>query len=225
MAAADSIGRGHRFKDVTGQRFNRLTVIELSHMKRCAYWRCKCDCGNEVVVPIDGLTTGHTKSCGCHKRDNTHRVKYRHGREPKDVWHAWCHVRARCYNPKNKSYHRYGGRGIRVCDRWLNSFEAFRDDMRPRPSPQHSIERKDNDGDYTPDNCTWATKKAQARNRRSSVLVEYQGRTQCVTAWAEELGIKAHTLYRRVFVSKWEIERALTTPVGASSFYVQQKLH
>lgn len=214
MAAENSIRRGHCFKDVTGQRFNRLTVIELSHMKRCAFWRCKCDCGNEVVIPIDGLTTGHTKSCGCHKAENTHRLLYRHGREPKDVWCAWCHIRSRCYNPKNRSYSRYGGRGIRVCQRWRESFEAFRDDMGPRPSPQHSIEREENNGDYEPDNCVWATKKEQARNRRTSALIEYRGKTQCVTAWAEEIGMKPHTLYRRVFVSKWEIERAMTTAVG-----------
>jgi len=142
-------------------------------------------------------------------------AKTQHGGRHTPEYAAWTRMKRRCYNPKQDHYDRYGGRGIAVCARWLNSFENFLADMGPRPSPKHSIERKDNDRDYEPANCVWATLTEQTRNRCTNKLLTYKGRTQCLAAWAEEIGIGRSTLDRRIRHYKWPIERALTTPVGA----------
>lgn len=210
MSDEKSIRRGHRFKDITGQKFNRLTAIRVDHMNRCAFWLCSCECGNEVVVPVDGLTTGHTKSCGCHKVDEHRAREFKHGCEPRDVFNTWCHMRRRCYDPKNGSYKRYGGRGITICERWLDSFIAFRDDMGPKPSPAHSIDRIDNDGNYEPGNCRWATNKEQARNRRSSRIVEHDGQRKTIAEWAEIYGLKQHFLWWQLVTLNRSLESVIT---------------
>jgi hypothetical protein len=123
-----------------------------------------------------------------------------------DAWHMCIQ---RCENPNNPGYKTYGARGIRVCHRW-HSFENFFADMGPRPSPRHSIDRIDNDGDYEPGNCRWATPAEQARNRRTNRMIEFGGRTMCISDWAAEIGISCGSLMRRLDL--WGVERALTTP-------------
>src|ERR1700676_319378 len=122
----------------------------------------------------------------------------------------WATMLHRCYDRKDPRYSRYGMRGIQVCQRWRRSFAAFLADMGPRPSARHTIDREDNDGDYTPRNCRWATKRQQARNRCDNVVIRFRGRVQCLTAWAEELGIVPNTLNYRLRRG-WTIKRALTT--------------
>lgn len=123
----------------------------------------------------------------------------------------WAYTKARCYNKKHKNYNDYGGRGIIVCERWLNSFKNFYEDMGKRPSDKHSIERKNNNLNYSPENCYWATRKEQANNRRSNHLIEYKGRTQTVSMWADEIGIdKKHLLIR---INSWGIEKAFNEPI------------
>lgn len=122
---------------------------------------------------------------------------------------SWTHIKQRCYNPRNRKYPHYGGRGIRMCDRWLNSFAAFAADMGPRPSPKHSIDRIDVNGNYEPGNCRWATVLEQARNNRRTVNVTAFGRTQCIAAWASELGLDRVTLARRI-AAGLSVEAALT---------------
>lgn len=122
-------------------------------------------------------------------------------------------MKARCKNKKHAMYKNYGGRGIVVCERWANSFAAFIEDMGPRPSSHHSIERKDADGDYEPSNCCWATPVAQSRHQRSNVRVEWQGKTMCISEWSLELSMAYHTLYGRIVTHKWTVERAFTTPL------------
>lgn len=123
---------------------------------------------------------------------------------------TWNGMLERCRNPKQKSYARYGGRGIKVCERWLK-FENFYADMGPRPSKKHSINRKDNDGNYTPQNCEWTVKKQQARNTSTNRFLTYKGRTQCVAAWAEEFGLGTHTIRDRLNAG-WSVDRAISTP-------------
>lgn len=141
-------------------------------------------------------------------------IRYTHRRTGSPEYLSWRAMKMRCTIPNATAYDRYGGSGITICDRWLNSFENFLDDMGPRPSADYSLERIDNLLGYSPENCRWATKKEQANNRRNNRLWTYQGETKTVSAWAKQVGIHKTTLLDRVVDFHWSIEKALTTPVN-----------
>jgi hypothetical protein len=128
------------------------------------------------------------------------------------VYRVWCAAKGRCHNPTDPSYIHYGQRGIRMCKRWRDAFSAFRDDMGPRPDGA-TLERENNDGPYSPDNCRWATTAEQARNRRNNIHIEWKGETRCLFDWARELQMKPMTLYYRLQTKGWTVYRAFTTPV------------
>lgn len=136
----------------------------------------------------------------------------RHGMSDSPERRVWHNMIQRCLNAKTKSYKDYGGRGIRVCGRWLEAFSNFFADMGPRPSPQHTLERKDNDKDYEPGNCCWATRVEQSRNNRRNVRLEFNGQTKVLTDWAKENGLTVTVLWKRLFKLGWTVEQALTTP-------------
>jgi hypothetical protein len=161
------------------------------------------------MVQKGALTGGHTKGCGCGFTARGPREM--HGAKNTPEYRVWNHVKDRCGNPNNTAYDYYGGRGITVCDRWRDSFQNFFDDMGPRPSPKHSIDRVDNDKGYCPENCRWATKEEQANNTRTNVLLEWNGRTQTLAQWARETGIDDGVIGSRLRAN-WPIERALSTP-------------
>lgn len=170
--------------DCAGHRFGRLVVLKLVEVRPRVgtIWLCQCDCGNQVPVPRKLFAHGKTKSCGCLLRDHGRSLpkrQPRHGHATKGQltaeYAAWRAMRNRCGYPGDISYHRYGGRGIRVCERW-NEFEAFLADIGKRPSRNHSLERKDNNGNYEPGNVRWATRKEQGRNTSVNRIVSIKGR-------------------------------------------------
>lgn len=164
---------------------------------------CRCDCGTERQVRSDRLSRGETKSCGKCGVIGTRTLH---------EYQVWRHMRERCSNPNQWHYHRYGGRGIKVCDRW-KTFANFYADMGPRPSTDHSLDRIDNDGDYSPENCRWATRHDQNRNRCNNRMFSLNGETLCLTDWATRLGIDKWSIIHRL-ERGWSLEDALTKPRG-----------
>ncbi len=184
-----------------GDKFGKLTVEWFVFRKKSFdYFMCKCECGQHKTIRVDGLKTGHAKSCGCIRGEN-------HGLTKTSEYEIWCAMKSRCSNPKNKKYLNYGARGIRVCPRWRTSFASFYQDMGPRPDGM-TLERIDNDGNYYKNNCQWATYKEQNRNNRHTRVLEFNGKTQCLTDWADEVGINPRTLTYRLNAG-WSIEKAL----------------
>lgn len=166
--AAEGVAVMGAWIDLRGKQFGRLTVLGMAPRTHGrARWDCICECGTRTVVTGDVLQQGRSMSCGCLRRE-MNCAKFRvHGAAGTPEYRAWSGMKARCHNPNNPDYHRYGDRGIRVCDRWIESFERFLADMGPRPSSEHSLDRfPNNDGNYEPDNCRWATAQEQAFNRR-----------------------------------------------------------
>lgn len=187
--------------DLTGKRFGRLVVIKQGGRtnQNAIMWICECDCGNIKEVSIGHLTFGDTKSCGCLATDSLMGRVVTHNKRHTPEYIAWAHMKTRCYNVKCDMYYAYGGRGIRVCDRWLNSFENFYSDMGNRPSKKHSLDRFPNvNGDYEPTNCRWATTTEQAGNRTNNKWIECNGKTMILADWSKELGVNMKKLHHHL---------------------------
>lgn len=198
--------------DLTEMRFGHYTVISYAGKStKGTHWLCRCDCGNEKIVRADVLKGSKFPSCnqgGC--RTGGAKRKYAKCRNDLTIL-TWRSMIGRCYNPKNSRYESHGRRGITVCDRWKN-FENFLSDMGERPSKTYSLDRIDNNGNYTPENCRWATAKQQARNTRRNRNLTIDGRTFCVAEWAEISGIKQDTILARL-KSGWDDRDAVFSPL------------
>lgn len=199
--------------DRSGRQYGLLRVIGFAGINRNAKatWNCECACGNQVVAVGAELGSGHTGSCGCLQKARASEASRKHGLTDTPEHLSWKHMRARCLDPKNKNYDRYGGRGIRICERW-DDFAAFYADMGPRPSSKHSIDRINNDGNYEPGNCRWATQKEQVSNSTRVRMIECHGRVQSLEAWAQETGLSRDVIRSRVSAYGWSVERALSEP-------------
>lgn len=200
-----------KFIDLTGRKFERLTALRISgrDKRNQILWECRCDCGNVKIIRGGSLTTGHAKSCGCFSVDSSRTRFTKHGLSSDPTHKIWADMNGRCFNKNHHAYHNYGGRGITVCERW-RTFENFRSDMGDRPTGLE-IDRINNDGNYEPGNCRWATIKQQCNNTRCNHKISYNGKTMNMVEWAELLKIPKSTLKNRIRRG-WPIERALTTP-------------
>lgn len=206
-------------QDLTGRRFGRLVVKEpVRRDHGCIVWLCTCDCGASADVKAIKLTTGRTSSCGCFRRENSARMLFRHGGAGTPEHLAWQQMRRRCCKPGSKSYGDYGGRGITVCDKWMNSFEAFFADVGKRPSPGHTLDRIDVNGNYEPGNVRWATKIEQANNTRANRVLTVGGETMTMSQWARRVGRSAGLIHWRLNKG-WTPESAVLKPVRRKRFY------
>lgn len=199
------------FIDITGNKYGKLTAIERVGKDKYnnAVWLCKCDCGNTKIIDGKSLRDLHTKSCGCLKSESSRSRTLKHNGTGTRLHSTWMSMKKRCYGAYYAEYYRYGGRGIKVCDEWRNSFETFRDwALSHGYADNLTIDRINLDGDYEPDNCRWITKQEQAYNRSDSVFVEYDGKRQTIAEWAVEKNIDYHKLYYRI-KKGWSMERAL----------------
>jgi len=206
-----------RFIDLTGHKYGRLTVLEYQGKRETGghRWLCKCECGNTKITYGGSLRNGTTQSCGCYQKQRVRETLGKHlatinGVPTKD-YRIWVNMKSRCLIKSSSYYCDYGGRGITVCDRWKNSFSDFMEDMGPRPSSGHTLDRIDNNGNYEPSNCRWATRREQSNNTRRNRIVEYNGESLSIAEWARKLSLTYPTVYLRL-KRGWSIERTLTTP-------------
>lgn len=205
-------------RDLVGRLFGKLTVVGLVGSKRGhRFWRCRCSCGETVEVRTSSLTSGNTKSCGClSNRPGGKGHGLAVGGYPPE-FNIWRAMIRRCTNPDDRAYQNYGGRGISVCARWLDSFPNFYSDLGSRPDPSLTLDRIDNDGDYEPGNCRWASRKQQNANRRKGLrTLTVKGVTRPLVDWAERIGISRQLLSNRIDRMGWNVERAVSTPAGGN---------
>ena len=214
--------------DLTGQVYGRLTVIKRvddyisPSGDRKVQWLCKCKCGKEVIVTGNNLRKGNSKSCGCYNRELLAKINLTHNASNTRLYHIWTCMKDRCYNPKNKKYKDYGGRGIIICDEWINDFEAFANWAYDNGYIENvsrgecTIDRIDVNGNYCQQNCRWVNQKVQTNNKRNNHYITYNGETHTVTEWNNILGYKKGVLSRRIF-NGWSIEDAFTKPVKSNS--------
>lgn len=196
-----------RFIDLTGEKFERLSVKSRSENKGTqTAWTCKCECGNEVVVVGASLINGRSKSCGCLQKESARKLKKTHGQSKTPEYISWKAMIRRCENKNTKDFSYYGARGIKVCDRWRESFECFLSDMGERPSPTHSIDRVDVNDNYHPDNCIWATQSTQVLNRRmfknNSSGVTGISLDKKTNHWVASIQVNKNSVYLGYFLRK-----------------------
>lgn len=200
---------------LTGQVFGRLTALEptTQRVRGHVIWRCQCSCEKKTIVFVSTVHWGDTQSCGCKRREHAlTKPARRHGLSRTAEYRAWQQMWDRCTNANNPRWDGYGGRGITVETSQWSAFENFFTDMGKRPSPKHTLERRDNSRGYSRENCVWATQKEQAYNRRPNHRLTLNGETLCVTEWATRTKIHINTILFRL-KKGWSVERTLMTPV------------
>lgn len=208
-----------KIADITGQRFGRLVVMEphpIRAKNRDIRWVCKCDCGNTTIATKYDLVSGKIQSCGCLQKELLSKRSFKHGRSNSKLLSIKSAMEQRCYNPNNNVYKYYGGRGITICDEWRDSSLSFLEWADNNGYEEGlSIERIDNNGPYSPENCKWIPRREQPSNTRSSRYITYKNQTKTLAQWSKEVGIKAFTLSQRL-IKGWTDEETLTIPPGTT---------
>lgn len=208
------------FKDLTGQTFGNLYVVKRieNTATNKAQWQCECLCGNIIPVITSHLKSGHTKSCGCLKRDLCIERHLTHGMSDTPEYNIWLRIIQRCTNPNNQDFKDYGGRGITICDKWRYDFMAFFNHTGKRPSIKHSIDRINNNSGYKPNNVQWSLPQKQANNKRNNhnIIIHYC--TMTMSQWAKFVGMDNATLWNRI-KNNWPIEKAVFQPVRHHKTY------
>lgn len=201
-------------KEYFGEKKYKLSPIrEVERLGNKRTFLFLCDCGKEHIAHVRAVKSGHTKSCGCQRVESTIKRSTKHGKAKLPEYQIWAGIKTRTTNKKRHGSEKdYVFRGIKMSNEWINNFDKFYEDMGPRPSTRHTIERIDNSKGYFRTNCKWATRTEQNRNKRNNLLLDYQGKTKCISEWSEITGINEETLRSRFH--KWgNCERVLTTPV------------
>jgi hypothetical protein len=197
-----------------GQRFGKLIVISKTDKRLDGHicWLCKCDCGNEKILNGRNLRNGNTTSCGCYRNSEIKKRFITHGESANGKWsneyNCWHHIKSRCINVNNKNYKHYGGRGITICDEWINDFSSFLKDMGRKPTLKHSIERIDNNKGYCKENCRWATQREQCNNRRDNKKTVFDNKEYTISQLGEKLGIRSDRL-RWQLKMNWTFEQII----------------
>lgn len=203
-----------RQENIIGKRFNRLKVIQFIKSKPKNKWLCQCDCGNTAISTGYKLKSGHTKSCGCIRTEKFKSRVTKHGisaSHPK-IYHAYMDMMARCYNPDLKNFHRYGGRGIMVCEEWKTNLESFLNwSLQNGFEENLSLDRIQNDGNYEPNNCRWIPQLKQAQNRSTTVFIEHNGIKESMAATGRRYGITPQAIKFRL-AKGWSVKDALESP-------------
>jgi len=209
------------FVDLTGRIFGRLVVAGTFERRpytkkgqNRTFWLCACSCGKQKQIASGQLLGNVARSCGCLRNEKSGARRRTHGKSGNPEYQVWKNMRRRCYSPTASGYANYGARGIAVCNRWLGKqgFANFLLDMGPIPSPKYTIDRIDNDGNYEPQNCRWATRLEQGRNKRRNRLVSHEGKTLAISEWSEITGVNRRTIAARLDKG-WTASEALTLPV------------
>jgi hypothetical protein len=205
-----------RIIDLTGQKFNRLLVVERvkTNKSKNSKWLCKCECGEYTTVLACHLKSGHTKSCGCAKIEAIKKANTKHGLRNTKLHSVWNSMKQRCLNENNIQYIDYGERGITICEEWKNDFELFYNwSISNGYEEGLSIDRINNDKGYYPDNCRWTNELVQANNTRSNHYLTFGSETKTIAEWGRELNLPAKIISDRITKQGWSIEKALTTPI------------
>lgn len=204
-----------KYDDLTGKRFGKLVAMNRIYdpVKKITLWECKCDCGNIAIVRANRLKHGRTKSCGCLRKDSNVLLKTTHGMSYSHLYNTWHSIKGRCYNKNYRNYHYYGARGISMCEEWKNSFEAFSEWSYSNGYEEGlSIDRINNDGNYCPENCRWVSLEEQNNNRRVSINITYNGKTQNLAEWCRQLNIPYIRVWQRIVKYGYTFEEAINEP-------------
>lgn len=219
--------------EMIGNKYGKLTVVSVEKINNKTCLKCKCDCGNEIIRETYLIATNQVKSCGCLKSEiikkynssgKHSRSRLKDGRSLHPLYGTWFQMISRCENPNQTHYDRYGGRGIKVCDEWHDfwQFVKWSDSVGGRPKG-FTLDRINNDGNYEPSNCRWASERTQKTNKSTNVFIEHNGTRKTIVEWSEDLNIHTHTLQERI-KSGWPIERALFEKTTENSHYSRNKI-
>lgn len=205
-------------KDITGQKFGRLTAIKFCYSKSRKkatdhYWLFRCDCGKEKILLKSSVTSGHIKSCGCYHKEKISIIHKKHGLANSRIYGIWCDIKTRCKNPKHIRHNYYYDKGINICDEWTNNFENFYNwALENGYKESLSIDRIDVNGNYCPENCRWVNNKIQSNNKTNNHNITVNGITHTISEWCDIKQMNYHTFYSRLNRG-WNIEKILNTKI------------